>query len=172
MNSYNNRGGNRGGYGGGNRGGYGGGRDSGPREMHQATCDECGNSCEVPFRPSGNKPVYCSNCFETKGGGDSRDSRGSRGAGQRGPRGGSGGGFEKKDDTNKKLLEQVSWLNSKLDRVLKVLETGVKTDAPKKKDKKVKPKVSKAKATPKKKVTKAKVKAKTVKKTKKVSKKK
>ncbi|MBU1130995.1 hypothetical protein KJ840_02580 [Patescibacteria group bacterium] len=44
------------------RGGFSG-RDSGQRSMHRATCDECGQSCEVPFRPSGGKPIYCSNCF-------------------------------------------------------------------------------------------------------------
>lgn len=49
-------------------------RDSGGRggdfrpEMHRATCAECGASCEVPFKPSGGKPVYCSSCFSTKEG--------------------------------------------------------------------------------------------------------
>ena len=32
-------------------------------EMHTAICDRCGNKCEVPFKPRGNKPVYCSGCF-------------------------------------------------------------------------------------------------------------
>lgn len=68
-------GGNRGG-GGGFRGGQGGGRPSfqkrsfgGDRQqttMHKAVCDECNKSCEVPFRPSGDKPVYCSDCFSGK----------------------------------------------------------------------------------------------------------
>ncbi len=35
-----------------------------PREMHKATCAECGNECEVPFKPSGDKPVYCKECFQ------------------------------------------------------------------------------------------------------------
>lgn len=38
-------------------------RDNGPRQMHQAVCSECGASCEVPFRPTGVRPVFCSNCF-------------------------------------------------------------------------------------------------------------
>jgi len=38
-------------------------RDFGSRSMHQATCDQCGNQCEVPFRPSGGKPIFCSDCF-------------------------------------------------------------------------------------------------------------
>lgn len=32
----------------------------------KATCADCGDSCEVPFRPSGERPVYCSNCFKNK----------------------------------------------------------------------------------------------------------
>jgi CxxC-x17-CxxC domain-containing protein len=39
--------------------------------MHKATCASCGEACEVPFRPSGDKPVYCSACFRnTQDGGD------------------------------------------------------------------------------------------------------
>lgn len=34
------------------------------RQMHKATCASCGKRCEVPFRPTGDKPVYCSDCFE------------------------------------------------------------------------------------------------------------
>ena len=45
-------------------GNFGGRRQSGPREMHAATCSACGKACEVPFQPSGEKPVYCSDCFQ------------------------------------------------------------------------------------------------------------
>jgi CxxC-x17-CxxC domain-containing protein len=31
--------------------------------MFSATCAECGKPCEVPFRPTGDKPVFCSYCF-------------------------------------------------------------------------------------------------------------
>jgi len=33
------------------------------REMHKAVCAECGKECEVPFKPSGSRPVYCRECF-------------------------------------------------------------------------------------------------------------
>ena len=46
----------------GNRGG-GSGRDFGPKEMHKATCAECGKECEVPFKPTEGRPVYCRDCF-------------------------------------------------------------------------------------------------------------
>lgn len=42
--------------------------------MYQAVCAECGKDCEVPFQPSGDKPVYCSTCFGNKGGNDNRRS--------------------------------------------------------------------------------------------------
>jgi len=68
-------GGSRGGFSrGGSRGGFGGGRsfggDRGDRQMFDATCDNCGKSCQVPFRPTQGKPVYCSDCFEKMGGRD------------------------------------------------------------------------------------------------------
>ncbi len=51
----------RGGFRGG-RGGGGGFR--GPREMHKATCADCGQETEVPFQPSGDRPVYCRECYQ------------------------------------------------------------------------------------------------------------
>ena len=38
------------------------------REMHPATCAECGKETQVPFRPSGDRPVYCSDCFSRNSG--------------------------------------------------------------------------------------------------------
>ncbi len=55
---------------GGNRGGDRGGR---PTQMHSAVCDECKKACQVPFRPNGDKPVYCSDCFGSKKEGGSND---------------------------------------------------------------------------------------------------
>ncbi|MFA6797149.1 MAG: CxxC-x17-CxxC domain-containing protein [Candidatus Paceibacterota bacterium] len=77
-----NRGGDRGSFGG-NRGrgsSFGGGREfrrndsggsrfgGGDREMFDVVCDECKKNCKVPFRPSSDKPVYCSECFSKRGG--------------------------------------------------------------------------------------------------------
>ena len=45
---------------------FGGSRDnSGPREMHKAVCSKCKKECEVPFKPTEGKPVYCRECFAT-----------------------------------------------------------------------------------------------------------
>ena len=40
-------------------------------EMFRATCANCGKECEVPFRPTGNKPVLCRDCFKNNRGTDS-----------------------------------------------------------------------------------------------------
>ncbi len=71
-------------YSSGGGGGYGGGRDSyssggsygggggayssdrGQREMHTTTCSQCGRDAQVPFVPRGDKPVYCSDCFQSQ----------------------------------------------------------------------------------------------------------
>ncbi len=48
--------------------GYGDDSGSGaygaPREMHKAVCSDCGKECEVPFKPTEGKPVYCRECFQ------------------------------------------------------------------------------------------------------------
>ncbi|KKP65529.1 MAG: hypothetical protein UR64_C0026G0013, partial [Candidatus Nomurabacteria bacterium GW2011_GWE1_35_16] len=48
-------------FGGGGRS-FGGGRGGDRPEMFDAVCDQCGKDCRVPFRPSGDKPIYCSDC--------------------------------------------------------------------------------------------------------------
>jgi CxxC-x17-CxxC domain-containing protein len=54
----------------GSSGGYGGGGGrGGPRQMYSATCSNCGQEAQVPFQPSNDKPVYCSDCFQQRGAG-------------------------------------------------------------------------------------------------------
>ena len=91
-----------------NRGGDGGRRfgrrdfNRGPAQMYHAVCDNCGKDCEVPFKPTGNKPVYCSDCFSKMGG--RSNSQGNRGSGGR-------------QDNGSDLSE----INAKLDRILNLL---------------------------------------------------
>ena len=35
----------------------------GDREMHDAVCSDCGQPCQVPFKPTEGRPVYCRECF-------------------------------------------------------------------------------------------------------------
>jgi CxxC-x17-CxxC domain-containing protein len=40
------------------------------REMHDAVCSQCGNKCQVPFKPREDRPVLCRDCFMASRGGD------------------------------------------------------------------------------------------------------
>lgn len=57
--------------------------DRSDRPMFDAVCDECGRKTQLPFQPSGNRPVYCSDCFSQQRGssprGGSSDRRGGGG---------------------------------------------------------------------------------------------
>lgn len=90
-------------FGGGSRGGFGR-RDDGPREMFDAICDNCGKSCQVPFKPTQGKPIYCSDCFEKM---NPRESRGNDR-----PR------FENSDRAPKD-----GGINAKLDKIIALLES-------------------------------------------------
>ena len=48
------------------RGSFGSVKNDGDREMYHSVCAKCQKPCRVPFRPTGEKPVYCSDCFEPK----------------------------------------------------------------------------------------------------------
>ena len=81
-----------------------------PVILHEATCAECGKTCEVPFLPIQGKPVYCKDCFGKQrstqaGGPPNRDNRGDR--------------FEKRDFGVTRQLEAV---NIKLERLIKAVE--------------------------------------------------
>ena len=99
------------------------GGSSGPRQMHKTICDNCGKDCEVPFRPSGDKPVYCSDCFEKNREGseprrfEDRSFRKPRfeDRDNRPPR------FENRESRPAQNNEQYNTLNIKLDKILALL---------------------------------------------------
>lgn len=43
--------------GGGGRGGYQ------QKRMYDVVCSQCGNDAQVPFQPSGDRPVLCKSCY-------------------------------------------------------------------------------------------------------------
>lgn len=45
-------------------------------QKYKAVCSKCAKECEVPFKPSGDRPVFCSECFERTGNTGSRRSGG------------------------------------------------------------------------------------------------
>jgi CxxC-x17-CxxC domain-containing protein len=71
------------------------GRDRQDVEMTKVICSSCGDECEVPFKPSSSKPVYCNDCFAKKG------------------KGGSSSNVSEKD------IEQI---NEKLDKIMQALK--------------------------------------------------
>ena len=48
-------------------------------ELFPAVCSECRRDCEVPFRPTGDKPVYCRDCFSKQRHVPGRNSNGADG---------------------------------------------------------------------------------------------
>jgi CxxC-x17-CxxC domain-containing protein len=36
------------------------------KNFTQAVCSSCGKECEIPFRPTGDRPVYCRDCFSAR----------------------------------------------------------------------------------------------------------
>jgi CxxC-x17-CxxC domain-containing protein len=124
-------GGDRGGFGGGNRFGGDRGGDRGGRggfgdrpTMHKTTCSECGKMAEVPFKPNGDKPVLCSDCFGGARGGDRprTNDRGDRRGGDRDR------GFGNKDRAPQgggvdlgKLKDDVASLHKKMDAIMTLL---------------------------------------------------
>jgi len=85
------------------KGGYKGGRDaSRPVSMHSATCGSCGKDCEVPFRPTGDRPVYCKNCFDSKEHMAPRTSRST--------------------DGGSDVKKQLESINSKLEKILTLIQ--------------------------------------------------
>ncbi|MFH1253421.1 MAG: CxxC-x17-CxxC domain-containing protein [Candidatus Uhrbacteria bacterium] len=73
------------------------------RQMHDAVCAKCGNDCQVPFRPTAGKPIFCNNCFEKP----DRSARAS---------GGQDSG---------EVMTQIKMLNEKMDKLIKILSPNV-----------------------------------------------
>ncbi len=107
-----------------NRGGgrgFGGGRDSGrrndgPREMFKTVCSSCGKECEVPFKPTNGKPVYCSECFDRISPRTDRPERSDRPRRDEGPR--------REDRPQTPRVDygaQFEMLNSKMDKLIELL---------------------------------------------------
>ena len=60
--------------------------------MTKVTCSTCKAKCEVPFKPTSSKPVYCNDCFIKKG------------------------------SQGKVSKEDLDAINEKLDKIMKLLE--------------------------------------------------
>lgn len=101
-----------------------GGRDFGRRDferpqLFKAVCSKCGKDCEVPFKPTGSRPIFCRDCFKTTEGFDTNRSEGRRDFGR--PQ------FDNRNNDRAPRAEQQNYreqfdaLNAKLDRILKII---------------------------------------------------
>lgn len=68
-----------------------------PLTMHPAVCDECKKDCEVPFKPTSSKPIYCSDCFKKKD--------------------------RSKTNNSEQCEKELAQINEKLDKILEALES-------------------------------------------------
>lgn len=94
--------------------------------MYKATCSNCGKECEVPFRPTSGKPVYCRDCFKKFGSQRSDSPRPER------------TDFRAPDAVSAKLEA----MNIKIERILKLLEPKIAPEATEIKTAKAKKKTS------------------------------
>ena len=100
-------------------------QDSG--QKFDAICAQCGKPCQVPFRPNGKKPVYCSVCFgeqrQTPSNKEGFPRRDAAPAGSFRPRSDAPYGAPRTDDRGiADLKRQIDVMTSKLDNILKLLE--------------------------------------------------
>ncbi|MDO8617556.1 MAG: hypothetical protein Q7N87_01530 [Candidatus Uhrbacteria bacterium] len=98
---------------GGKKGGrsFGGGKPM----MHSATCSDCGSRCQVPFKPSGSRPVLCKNCFGNDTGRSRSETFGSNRSNHSDDRPKRFGGGE----TN--FTDLLKEINNKLDMIIRSL---------------------------------------------------
>lgn len=91
--------------------------------MHKATCSDCGKQCEVPFKPTGNRPIFCSMCFQKDGSSNykrpNRMDSGRSVGGERQSYKADSNKYESRNTDN--VGEQFRIVNSKLDAILKAL---------------------------------------------------
>ena len=81
---------------------FGGRRESArDKPLFRTVCDKCGEKCEVPFKPTEGKPVYCSDCFRKNEGANPRRSD------------------SRRPDNN--YQEQFDQINAKLDKIMRTM---------------------------------------------------
>ncbi|MEK7535751.1 MAG: CxxC-x17-CxxC domain-containing protein [Patescibacteria group bacterium] len=100
------------------RGGFKGGGDRRPKQLFDATCANCGKATQVPFRPTGDRPVYCRECFAQMGGGEERG----REAGARGFKPTQSSPITNSPD-HSALKRELQEVNAKLERLITAVQS-------------------------------------------------
>jgi CxxC-x17-CxxC domain-containing protein len=82
-----------------------------PQVMHKTVCSKCGQQCEVPFIPSGSRPVFCRVCFQANRVSNPMRSENNFSA--------------SRPATQAQYKEQFDLLGKKLDKILELLQPKV-----------------------------------------------
>lgn len=129
------------------RGGFGGHKGGGSRfgggnremTMHEAICADCHKPCQVPFRPTNDRPVYCRDCFAKHGGPEksrfndaprkdfSNNSRPQFNS-QSPSNSNASSNFSNKG--NDEIKKQLEYMNTKLDNLIKVVKEMTAKETP------------------------------------------
>ena len=90
-------------------------------QKFDAICSNCGKKCQVPFRPDGEKPVYCKDCFGVPReamAGKKKFSQSAAPTSFSAPAPVAGG------KSIADLTRQIAAMNTKIDTMLKLLQEG------------------------------------------------
>jgi CxxC-x17-CxxC domain-containing protein len=100
---------------------FSGGKSFGRQMLHKTICSKCNKECEVPFRPTGSRPVFCKDCFQSNRSSNDYPRRPN---------------FENRDNAQvgkfvekPQFKEQFERLNMKLDKILRILEPKIEANA-------------------------------------------
>ena len=76
-------------------------------QLFDAICSTCGKKCQVPFRPSNSRPVYCKDCFGAPHDAVQRKANFPAASGE--------------GKSTADLTRQIAAMNAKIDTMLKIL---------------------------------------------------
>lgn len=86
------------------------GNRGGRPTLYKTQCSKCGRECEVPFRPTGEKPVFCRECFREMGGNERKR--------------------PESFPSDNQYKQELATVNEKLDAILRILNAAVAPQEP------------------------------------------
>ena len=93
-------------------------------QKFDAVCSNCGKKCQVPFRPDGEKPVYCKDCFDMPRKAMTGKKKFSTSSATSFNAPASAGSSVAGGKSIADLTRQIAAMNTKIDTMLKILTEG------------------------------------------------
>ena len=87
----------------------GGSKFGGRGEKYDAVCSKCGEDCQVPFKPTNTKPIYCDNCYSQDGPSDKGFTESNK-------------GFTESNKGFTEINNRLEYLEKKIDKILELLD--------------------------------------------------